>query len=322
MHAIKALGSVIANLVAILGFQPFESLVLVTVTGDALGCVLRLDLTDAALPEAPERLADTTARSGAEGVAAVFVSAEGASCAMCAGEYRDMVGELAAALNRRGVQMLDAVVVDRIEVGGRWTCLDECGNGGVLDDPAASVAAAAAVVAGHRLYGSREELKASVAVDRARVAELAPLLVGAGGPVEDVAVAVREVVTAVRRVGEGVVLSDVELARIGAALVDLRVRDAAMTLVHCEDEAAPAEQLWSELARVLPPPFRVEAMCTAAHAAYVRGEGPLAGVRLEALLAEDPAHRMAVMLDKALQSGMPPEAIRGLTANLTPAVSV
>ncbi len=322
MHAIKTLGSVIANLAAILGFRPVDSLVLVTVKGDALGCVLRLDLSDAALPEAPERLADTTARSGADGVAAVFVSEEGASCAMCASEYRNMVGELAAALTRRGVQMLDAAVVDRVEEGGRWWCLDECGDGGVLDDPAASVAAAAAVMAGHRMYGSREELKASVVGDQARVAELAPLLVGAGGPVEDVGVAVREVVAAVRRVGEGVVLPDVDLARIGAALADLRVRDAAMTLVHCDDEAAAAEQLWSELARVLPQPFRAEAMCTAAHAAYVRGEGPLAGVRLEAVLAEDPSHRMAVMLVTALQSGMPPEAIHGLTVNLTPAVLV
>lgn len=322
MHAIKALGSVIANLVAVLGFRPVESLVLVTVKGDALRCVLRMDLSDAALPEAPERLADATARSGADGVAAVFVSADGASCAMCVGEYRNIVSELSAALQRRGVQMLDAAVVDRIEAGGRWTCLDECGKGGVLDDPAASEAAAAAVLAGHRMYGSREELKASVAVDQARVAALAPLLAGAGGPVGDVAAAVREVVAAVRSVGEGVALPDVELARIGAALTDLRVRDAAMTLVHCDDEAVPAEQLWSELARILPQPFRAEALCTAAHAAYVRGEGPLAGVRLEALLAENPTHRMATMLDTALQSGMPPEAIRGLTASLAPAVPV
>jgi hypothetical protein len=266
-------------------------------------------------------LADATARSGADGVAAVFVSAEGASCAMCAGEYREMVGELTAALARRGVDMFDAVVVDRVEVGGRWRCLDDCGEGGVLDDPHASAAAAEAVLAGHRMYGSREELKASVTVDMDRVVRLAPLLAGAGGSVEDVAAAVRDAVAAVRRVGAGAVLPDVELARVGATLVDMRVRDAVMTLVHC-DEAAAAEQLWAELARVLPRPFRSEAMCAAAYAAYVRGEGPLAGVRLEVLLGEDPTHRMALMLDTALQNGLPPEAVRGLTAGLTPAVLV
>jgi hypothetical protein len=321
MHAIKALGKIVSSLMALLGFQPVESLVLVAIKDGGIGCVMRLDLGDAALPEASERLADATARSGADGVAAVFVSADGASCAMCAGEYRNLVGELTAALARRGVEMFDAVVVDRVEVGGRWRCLDDCGEGGVLDDPHTSAAAAEAVLAGHRLYGSREELKASVAVDAERVAVLAPMLAGAGGDVEDAAVAVREVVAAVRRVGAGAVLADVELARIGATLVDMRVRDAVMTLVHC-DEAAAAEQLWAELARVLPRPFRSEAMCAAAYSAYVRGEGPLAGVRLEVLLAEDPAHRMAGMLDTALQSGMPPEAIRGLTAGLTPAVLV
>ena len=40
------------------------------------------------------------------------------------------------------------------------------------------------------------------------------------------------------------------------------------------------------------------------------------------LLGEDPTHRMALMLDTALQNGLPPEAIRGLTAGLTPAVLV
>ena len=48
--------------------------------------------------------------------------------------------------------------------------------------------------------------------------------------------------------------------------------------------------------------------------AYVRGDGPLAGVSLEAALRCEPGHRMAGMLDTALQSGLRPEQIRGLTA--------
>ena len=38
--------------------------------------------------------------------------------------------------------------------------------------------------------------------------------------------------------------------------------------------------------------------------AYLRGDGPLAAVALEAALAEDPAHRMAGLLDTALQGGV------------------
>ena len=46
-----------------------------------------------------------------------------------------------------------------------------------------------------------------------------------------------------------------------------------------------------------------------AFSAYVRGDGPLAGIALSEALRCNPAHRMAGMLDKALQSGMRPEQI-------------
>jgi len=66
------------------------------------------------------------------------------------------------------------------------------------------------------------------------------------------------------------------------------------------------------LSRTLPEPWRVEALVLLAFSAYVRGDGPLAGVSLEAALRCDPAHKMAGMLDTALQSGMRPEQIREL----------
>jgi hypothetical protein len=73
---------------------------------------------------------------------------------------------------------------------------------------------------------------------------------------------------------------------------------------------------------VLPQPFRAEALTLTAFSAFTRGEGPLAGVALEAVQAENPTHRMAGLLDHALQNGVRPEAIRGLLAGLPPAVSV
>jgi len=49
-----------------------------------------------------------------------------------------------------------------------------------------------------------------------------------------------------------------------------------------------------------------------AFSAYARGDGPLAGISLEAALRSDPEHRMASMLDTALQAWMRPEQIREL----------
>lgn len=88
------------------------------------------------------------------------------------------------------------------------------------------------------------------------------------------------------------------------------------------DETAAAESLWTLLARVLPAPFRTEALVLLAFSAYLRGEGPLAGVALEAALADTPDHSMSGLLDTALQSGMPPEKMRGLIAKIPPAVTV
>lgn len=66
------------------------------------------------------------------------------------------------------------------------------------------------------------------------------------------------------------------------------------------------------LARILPVPYRTEALVLVAFFAYARGDGPLAGVSLDAALRNDPTHRMASMLDQALQSGLRPERIREL----------
>lgn len=70
--------------------------------------------------------------------------------------------------------------------------------------------------------------------------------------------------------------------------------------------ADDVESLWAVLARILPPPWRVEALVLLAFSAYARGDGPLAGVSLQEALRCEPEHRMAGMLDTALQSGLRP----------------
>ncbi|OBG15018.1 MULTISPECIES: DUF4192 domain-containing protein [Mycobacterium avium complex (MAC)] len=311
MYSTKSIGDVVRNLVGVLGFRPVESLVVAAVQGGCVSCVLRVDLSDVAASNALERLASLVGRSGADGALAVFVSTPSSSCEMCAERFAGMAARLGEALEAAGVRLLDAVMLDRVEAGGRWQCVDRCGKSGVLDDPASSAAAAAAVVAGRRMYETRDELRAIVAVDVQRAAAVAPMLDGAGGAVDDVPVSVRQAVAAVRRVGQGAVLSNAELADIGASLGDVRVRDALFTLVDSH-EASAAEMLWSQLARVLPQPYRSEALCLVGFSAFSRGEGPLAGVALEAALADDPAHRMAGLLDCALQNGVRPEEIRNL----------
>jgi Domain of unknown function (DUF4192) len=122
---------------------------------------------------------------------------------------------------------------------------------------------------------------------------------------------VENAIAAAARVAGGQSLSDPELAELGCALHDAHVRDTLYALAVGE-KAGHAETLWAVLARTLPQPWRVEALVLLAFSAYARGDGPLAGVSLEAALRCEPEHRMAGMLDTALQSGLRPEQIREL----------
>ncbi len=313
-------GTLIAALPAVLGFVPEKSLVLVSVGDGEMGAVMRVDLTDG-LPQQAVHLAEVAAAAGPEAAIAVIVDADGAGCPVCNEDYRELCEALRDALSRNAIDLWAVHVVDRVAAGGRWHCVDGCGAGGVIDDPSASPVAAAAVLDGRRLYARRADLQAVVAVEEPdRSAEMAVVL---GECEASRAVAhradpdgcgrrdVEDMMAAAARLADGRKVSDAELARLGCALTDVQVRDTLYALAVGEN-AGEAESLWALLARNLPAPWRVEALVLLAFSAYARGDGPLAGVSLEAALRCAPGHRMAGMLDTALQSGLRPEHIREL----------
>jgi hypothetical protein len=312
-------GVLIAALPAVLGFVPEKSLVLVAVDRGEMGCVMRVDLS-AELTHSVGQIADVAAAAKPDSAIAVVIDEEGAGCRMCNDEYRELAHMLTSALAKRGIELLAAHVVDRVAAGGRWHCADGCGNAGTVDDPSASPLAVAAVLDGRRLYARRAELQEVVdVVDPARSAALAKLIrrakQGGQNPDERPDSAARRdierAIAAAARLADGDVLSDAELVRLARSLVDTRVRDTLYALAVGET-ADTAEALWATLSRTLPAPWRVEALVLLAFSAYARGDGPLAGVSLEAALRCEPTHRMAGMLDTALQSGMRPEQIREL----------
>ena len=181
---------------------------------------------------------------------------------------------------------------------------------------------------GRRLYPRRADLQAVIAVeDTARSAALTGVIerqaarraaAHRANPGRCARRDVRHAMAAAARVASGQALSDAELAELGCALSDAQVRDTLYALAVGEN-AGEAESLWALLARILPPPWRVEALVLLAFSAYARGDGPLAGVSLEAALRCEPEHRMAGMLDTALQSGLRPERHPGTGAYRLPA---
>lgn len=310
-------GVLIAALPAVLGFVPEKSLVLVTAADGEMGAVMRADLCGDVGGGSLSHLAGLAAASRAEIAIAVVVDDEGAGCQMCAAEYRDLARELSVELARRDVELFAVHVVDRVAAGGRWYCADGCGSSGVVEDPAASPIAAAAVLDGRRLYARRSELVAVVApVDPERSTALAELIEQAGEidperPGSQARDDIEHALACAEQIGRGSPLADEQLVGVALALTDPRVRDTLYALA-VSDRAGSAESLWADLARRLPEPWRVEALVLLAFSAYSRGDGPLAGISLDAALRDRPMHRMAGMLDTALQSGMRPEQIREL----------
>lgn len=312
-------GTLIAALPAILGFVPEKSLVLVTIEGGGLGSVVRADLSDEILDRVDDLVA-VAAAADPDAAIVVIVDAEGAACPGCDEEHRQLCEVLTDALSEYGIDYYAGHVVNRIAAGGRWHCVDGCGAGGEIDDPSASPLAAAAVVEGRRLYSRRADLQAVIALDPVHSAALTPVVERAAhtrdveyraDPAGCSRRDVENAMAAAARVNDGELLSDAELAEVGCALTDVQVRDTLYALAVGEDADA-AESLWAVLARLLPQPWRVEALVLLAFSAYVRGDGPLAGLSLDAALRCDPQHRMAGMLDQALQSGMRPKDIQRL----------
>lgn len=310
-------GALIAALPAVLGFTPERSLVLVTAARGEMGAVMRADLGGETDGDSLSHLAELAAASRAEIAIAVIVDDEGTGCQMCADQYRDLAHELAVALARRDVELHAVHVVDKVAAGGRWYCADGCGASGEVEDPAASPIAAAAVLDGRRLYSRRSELVAVVSpIDPKRRAELAEGIEQTGAidldrPDSQARSDIEHALACAGQIGGGRPLADGQLVRLAVSLADPRVRDTLYALA-VGDHAGPAETLWADLARRLPEPWRVEALVLLAFSAYARGDGPLAGISLEAALRGTPTHRMAGMLDTALQSGMRPEQIREL----------
>jgi hypothetical protein len=313
-------GALIAALPAVLGFVPEHSLVLVSFGDGELGSVMRVDLSEE-LADRVGPLAEVAAAAAPEAVIAVIVDSDAAYCPSCNEEYRQLSVALAEALSQHNIELWATHVVDQVALGGRWHCVEGCGSSGLVDDPAASPLAAAAVLEGRRLYPRRADLQAVIAPDDpVRSAALAGAVrqqaarrraAHGAHPVRCTRGDVEMAMAAADRVAAGESLSDTEVATLGCALSDAQVRDILYALAVGES-AGEVESLWALLARTLPVPWRVEALVLIAFSAYARGDGPLAGVSLQDALRCEPDHRMAGMLDTALQSGLRPEDIRDL----------
>ncbi|GAA4549161.1 DUF4192 domain-containing protein [Pseudonocardia xishanensis] len=177
---------IIASIPTLVGFTRTESLVIITLAGRRVGLTLRVDLPPTGaqttgLATHAARVIDQHQRDDRLTAVLVIIGAT---------VRDDLVDAVTEHLSTVGVGVQQAVHTPAIAAGMPWKCLCDCGNAGILDDPAISVVAVTAAAPTGRVgYRSRAELAAELdsRIDTAtarRRAEQISALDGDSAPVQ------------------------------------------------------------------------------------------------------------------------------------------
>ncbi|MBF6346320.1 DUF4192 domain-containing protein [Nocardia cyriacigeorgica] len=221
------------------------------------------------------------------------------------------------------VPLVGAWATLSITPGTLWWSLTDPMICGQVPDPKVSAAASAAH--GWPIRDSRDAIAALLTPDAAAVAEVDAVMLAVITQLQgrSARAAARGELDALRREaiefitaavvathrGDNITADD--LARIALELRDGMVRDVIVAF-SAEHHPDAAEALWLRLTRCLRNEARADPATLLAINAYLRGDGPLASIALEAALTADPRHRLARPFDTLLQAGLSPHQIREL----------
>lgn len=306
-------GEIVATIPSLCGFEPRDSIVLLSLRGPhkRLGLTIRLDLPPAAAEEqAAAMLVERVAADGASAVAVVvFGSAR----------RPGLVDAVTAACERRAVVVIEALQVD----GGRWTsyaCERSCcpAEGTPVPAPPSLVEAQRALD-GRAVLGSREDLVRSLAPPallQARACEQALDAAGlewlrrreADGLEAARLADLAQARAALDLVAQGGLIDVATAALLAIALHDVATRDEVATWMLKRSDALLA--LTEQLVRLTVPPYDAPVCTLLAWICYARGDGSRVNVALDRALATDPDYSLALLLRTALDGAVPPRSVR------------
>jgi hypothetical protein len=302
---VRAPEDVLALVPVVLGFEPAESLVMLTFGAQA-PFHARADLpsSPAEVPELVEALLAPARHHGVRRVFLVAYSERGRSADRA-------LSAVARALRRAGIEVLDGMRTD----GRRWHPVPRRPGvpaHGVPYDVADHRFAAQAVYDGRVVHDSREALAATLGADPGRVA----LVVGAlaalpreRAPALEEGCWARAVV--VRHAAAGSAPTDAELARLLRGVLDVRVRDAAWSALR-RDVAEAHVALWTDVVRRTPDPLVPAPAALLAFAAWQAGQGALAWCAVERCQEVDPDYSLAGLVGEILAGAVAPSAWDGV----------
>jgi hypothetical protein len=314
-------GDLLAALPHVLGFHPTGSLVVLALTGDppraTVDSALRTDLVAPGQhPDLAEHLADVLTRQRIDRVIVAVIG----NTADASGEppHRELITAVGQAFARENITVVHALWTAATRRGQPWRCYQHPDCRGTLADPDTSPVAAAAVVAGHRTYASRAALADQLTPDDGHaLARRARLLAGRTPRLDADGVGVGRALTIVTGAIEATTegrppATDIEIALLAACLSDPRVTEQCLAISGGR-HAEAAEQLWRVLTRTTPAPYRAEPAILLAVTAYLRGDGALAHLALDAARTAAPDHVMVSLLRRVFQTGITPPRLRALT---------
>lgn len=317
MIRISTATEVLAAIPALLGFTPVQSIVSILLgefdkadgsTGTRVVLAARNDI-DVDATDMADQLCRIARRENVTSTILVAV-ASGADTS----KALDGIAVLRNRLEADGIATTRSLHTPDLNEGAMWSDVDtlECG---VVADPATSAVHAAAVYAGRTIETSRS----AIATRYGLAAEADPRIAAqtADEQGDDFARTTLSELASVVRSRE---IPSADLAaRVGhLATTGMTQRDALLSLAHYGPAAAHvAMTLVSNQVRGS---ARVQTLTIAAYFAYVAGEGPEVGIAIEearasAERAPEARTRLLELLDVALQSGMRPDAVAGLTVS-------
>jgi Domain of unknown function (DUF4192) len=324
---LRDVGEIAAGLPHLLGFHPWESVVLIGLGGESgrrVGMTARADIPPPEHDRSLARmLARNVSRARPEG-ALVLVVSEAADLSdegRTRLPHHHLVRETCRALERSGVLIADTVLVR----GGRWWSYDGAPDAGTPLPGGVGELEVASVASGTVVAGDREALVARIARvpghdGQAMTAACARVGVALSADVLDPGVesaaaeswaAVMAGVARCRPGAGGGPLSDEDVARVVWGLRDGVVRDLALELA-LGDQPAAAEQLWTECTRRAPAPLDAAPATLLAVCAWLRGDGAMANIALDRALTSAPGYRLAGLLRDALDECVTPTDLRAL----------
>lgn len=277
----------------VLGFEPEDSLVMLTFGADHQFHA-RLDLPRERdhLEPCVDALLRPAIRHRVQAVVFV-VYADGGPL------VRRLAQQLSRRFRRSGIRVIDCLRAHE----GRWFALPPRADvpaHGVPYDVSGHEFRAAAVYDGRVTLGSRAELVAGVAGDPTAVAETERALVVAeplnlAGLIGLVS----------RSLPHGRVADTDDLASLLLALADDKLAHQAWSGMR-RDEAAAHVTLWTDVVRRAPDGLVADPAAILALAAWLAGDGALAWCALDRCLPREPGHPLGTLMSTILTEAVPP----------------